>query len=65
MTELMNDDGYVCRTAPATPGLLIKVTGLRRHRIKNTSNDLKGTQRPCLVQTEALLDEDGCLSLQE
>ena len=31
-----------------------KGSGLRRHRIKNTSSDFKHTQRRCLVQTEAL-----------
>ena len=34
--------------------------GLRRHRIKNTSKDFKHIERPRLVQTEALFDEDGC-----
>ena len=41
------------------------ITGLRRHHIKNTSSDFKQIQRPCLVQTEALFDENRCLSLQE
>ena len=41
------------------------VTGLRRHRIKNTSSGFKHTQRPRLVQTEALFDEDEYLSLQD
>ena len=41
------------------------ISGVRRHRIKNTSSDFKHTQRPCLVQTEALFDEDRCILLQE
>ena len=40
-------------------------TKLRRHGIKNTSRDFKHTWRPRLVQTEALFNEDKCLSLQE
>ena len=39
------------------------LTGLRQHRIKNTSSDFKRTQRPWLVQTEALFNKDGCLYL--
>ena len=46
-------------------GSYASIAGLRQHRIQNTSSDFKHTQRPCLVQTEALFDEDEYLSLQE
>ena len=39
--------------------------GLRHNRIKNTNSKIKHIQIPCLVQTEALFDEDRGLSLQE
>ena len=42
-----------------------QATGLRRHHINNKRSDFKHTRRPRLVQTEALFDEDGCLTLQE
>ena len=41
------------------------VAGLRHNRIKNTNSKIKHIQMPCLVQTEALFDEDRGLSLQE
>ena len=38
---------------------------MRHNRIKNTNSKIKHIQMPCLVQTEALFDEDKGLSLQE
>ena len=64
----------LCVANVSSPGTIYRDTGrvmlgdnpgLRRHRIKNTSSDFKHTRRPRLVQTEALFDEDGYLSLQE
>ena len=40
-------------------------SGLRHNRIKNTNSKIKHIQMPCLVQTEALFDEDIGISLQE
>ena len=39
--------------------------GLRHNRIKNMNSKIKLIQMPCLVQTEALFDEDRGLSLTE
>ena len=44
---------------------MLRLTGLRHNRIKNTNSKIKRIQMPCLVQTEALFDEDRGLSLQE
>ena len=41
------------------------IPGLRHNRIKNTNSKIKHIQMPCLVQTEALFDEDRGLSLKE
>ena len=43
----------------------LRLSGLRHNRIKNTNSKTKHIQMPCLVQTEALFDEDRGLSLQE
>ena len=41
------------------------MAGLRHNRIKNTNSKIKHIQITCLVQTEALFDEDRGLSLKE
>ena len=52
-------------TAPSAPPNIGQKAGLRHNRIKNTNSKIKHIQMPCLVQTEALFDEDRGLSLQE
>jgi hypothetical protein len=38
---------------------------LIHNRVKNMSSKIKHIHMPCLVQTEALFDEDKNISLQE